>query len=512
MAANYASLLAIVTTGILLRAAISLHSYSGEATPPMFGDFEAQRHWQEITVNLRTEDWYRNTTDNDLQYWGLDYPPLTAYHSYLLGKWAELENESYVKLHDSRGITTPEHKHFMRSTVLLADVLLYIPAILIACYTVRRKVTGGNVTGSDLICIMFAVLFPGQILIDNGHFQYNNVSLGLTAAAITALISNREYSASVLFMLALNYKQMELYHALPFFFYLLKRCFQDEDGIKYFTGVRHVLELGVVVLMTFEIVWSPWVDCWDLTLQVMHRIFPLARGVFEDKVANVWCIVNVFVKLKNFENSLMALICMLCTLIAVIPSSSALLLNNSKRNFLLALVNSSLGFFLFSFQVHEKSILIVTLPIMLIFQLYPIPCFWFLQIATFSMIPLLHKDGLLVAYVALTAFTLILLKTVLFVKNNFKSPKNVIFLDMFNVQSLSKNNKGKTEPVNVAWVYGFYCSLAGQVILLLGYLCLKAPTHLPFLWPLLISAYSCGHFVLFFIYFNYLQFCSHGNN
>ena len=51
----------------------------------MFGDYEAQRHWMEITVNLEPTEWYRNTDDNDLQYWGLDYPPLTAYHSYLNG-------------------------------------------------------------------------------------------------------------------------------------------------------------------------------------------------------------------------------------------------------------------------------------------------------------------------------------------------------------------------------------------------------------------------------------------
>ena len=72
----------------------------------MYGDYEAQRHWMEITTNLPISDWcvclrsvkplrpctlwfaaqglsascrYRNTTDNDLQYWGLDYPPLSAY-------------------------------------------------------------------------------------------------------------------------------------------------------------------------------------------------------------------------------------------------------------------------------------------------------------------------------------------------------------------------------------------------------------------------------------------------
>jgi alpha-1,3-glucosyltransferase len=54
---------------------------SGESTPPMFGDYEAQRHWMELTVHLPFKQWYTY----DLQYWGLDYPPLTAYVSWLCG-------------------------------------------------------------------------------------------------------------------------------------------------------------------------------------------------------------------------------------------------------------------------------------------------------------------------------------------------------------------------------------------------------------------------------------------
>jgi alpha-1,3-glucosyltransferase len=48
----------------------------------MHGDFEAQRHWMEMTTQLPISQWYFY----DLEYWGLDYPPLTAYHSWLLGK------------------------------------------------------------------------------------------------------------------------------------------------------------------------------------------------------------------------------------------------------------------------------------------------------------------------------------------------------------------------------------------------------------------------------------------
>lgn len=60
--------------------------YLGFSSPPMFGDFEARRHWMEITVNIPIKEWYVNTKENNLTYWGLDYPPLTAYHSWFLGQ------------------------------------------------------------------------------------------------------------------------------------------------------------------------------------------------------------------------------------------------------------------------------------------------------------------------------------------------------------------------------------------------------------------------------------------
>jgi hypothetical protein len=47
----------------------------------MFGDYEAQRHWMEMTIHLPFRQWYTH----DLPYWGLDYPPLTAYVSWICG-------------------------------------------------------------------------------------------------------------------------------------------------------------------------------------------------------------------------------------------------------------------------------------------------------------------------------------------------------------------------------------------------------------------------------------------
>lgn len=74
-----APLLALVTlAALLVRWLVALHPHSGQGRPPMFGDFEAQRHWMEVTVNLPVGEWYKHTGRNDLQYWGLDYPPLTC--------------------------------------------------------------------------------------------------------------------------------------------------------------------------------------------------------------------------------------------------------------------------------------------------------------------------------------------------------------------------------------------------------------------------------------------------
>lgn len=82
---------------------------------------------------------------------------------------------------------------------------------------------------------------------------------------------------------------------------------------------------------------------------------------FKDKVANVWCSLSVLVKLKQmFTIDMLSKISLLVTALLNLPSGLDLLFRPGKARFLLAIVNSSLVFFLFSFQVHEKSILLAT--------------------------------------------------------------------------------------------------------------------------------------------------------
>jgi alpha-1,3-glucosyltransferase len=87
---------------------VSVAPYSGQGAAPKFGDYEAQRHWMELTLHLTPSDWYRNTSDNDLAYWGLDYPPLSAYQSLLHGRIINASLPEAVALRSSRGYESME--------------------------------------------------------------------------------------------------------------------------------------------------------------------------------------------------------------------------------------------------------------------------------------------------------------------------------------------------------------------------------------------------------------------
>ena len=136
---------------------------------------------------------------------------------------------------------------------------------------------------------------------------------------------------------------------------------------------------------------------------MLHRMFPFDRGLFEDKVANIWCSLSIVPGLKlhqRFETSVLLRVSTATTLLMLAPSAVALLVRppRSARSLPLALLNSSLAFFLASFQVHEKSLLLALLPIGMLLPTSPLLFGWFSVLGAFSMYPLLVKDGLVLPY------------------------------------------------------------------------------------------------------------------
>ena len=356
---------------LALRCAVALWGHSGQNAPPMFGDFEAQRHWMEVTVNLLPTAWYVDGRDNDLQYWGLDYPPLSAHLSWLIGKVAlHGGRPELVALHASRGLETAEAKTFMRRSVQLCDALVYLPAALAhGAAAVRGR--------HRWLPLLQLVLLPALVLVDHGHFQYNCVSLGLALWAFTAALRGRPLACAFCFTLALNFKQMSLYLAPAIFCYLLAGCLRA--ATKTAAALR-VARLGAVVLATTALCWAPFLGSWADARAVLVRVFPVGRHLYEDKVASVWCTLALTpLKLKHLLSiPTLVRLTLGVTLAALGPPCAMLLARPSRAGFLLGATACALAFFLFSFQVHEKHVLLPLLPAALLAPRCPAAFGWLL--------------------------------------------------------------------------------------------------------------------------------------
>jgi alpha-1,3-glucosyltransferase len=213
---------------------------------------------------------------------------------------------------------------------------------------------------SQTYALAAVLLQPALIVIDHGHFQFNGVSLGLTIAAAALIAAEphtvfRHVVASVLFTLALNYKQMSLYYALPFFAVLLGRILAE--GTRRAQAV-HLAAVGGAVVATCLALWSPWLalgaDAAAAMRQMGHRVFPVARGLYEDKVGNVWCSISPAIKLKDiYSTDFLTRMCLASTLAACLPKMIDCLRNPTPRIFVVTLFNNALAFYLFSYHVHE---------------------------------------------------------------------------------------------------------------------------------------------------------------
>ncbi|OCT84840.1 hypothetical protein XELAEV_18022997mg [Xenopus laevis] len=474
-----------VLVALYVRWAVSLGPYSGAHKPPMFGDYEAQRHWQEITFSLPVKQWYFNSTDNNLQYWGLDYPPLTAYHSFLCGHIAHLLNPDWVALNTSQGYESFQHKLFMRTTVLVADLIIYIPAVIVYCFCTREVSSKKRVSVS-----------LDQLIL---------ICLGFALWGVIALSFEWDLLGSLAFSFALNYKQMELYHSLPFFCYLFGKCLKR--GITG-RGLFLLFKIGVTVIASFALCWIPFLTETGQMLQVLRRLFPVGRGLFEDKVANVWCSLSTLFKVKKVLSSESQLqLSFLCTLLSVLPSCIKLTMHPSVRGFKFALVNCALSFFLYSFQVHEKSILLVALPVSLIINDAPWISTWFLLVSTFSMLPLLLKDGLLLAYIITSLVFLLVSKSLL------PAPANMSE-DSLNLKPFCISVRRYLPWFRLPGYLiklSFYTSLMGMASLTLASDILVPPLRFPDLFPVLVSSFSCVHFLVFLFYFNIIYFWHSSN-
>lgn len=357
----------------------------------MFGDYEAQRHWMEVTTQLPISQWYFH----DLQWWGLDYPPLTAYHSWLLGKIGAIIDPTWFALFESRGSDDPTLKIFMRATVIVSEYLIYIPAAVI--FVRRYSRLFGVAPWTAWVALVAILMQPATILIDHVHFQYNTVMLGFVLSSMSSMLAGRHMWAAVFFVAALGFKQMALYYAPAVFSFLLGSCIFPRINLGRFVviAIATIISFAILILpivlgalydanrgidsqpglegkhpplpifpqladyLDTSAIYYPVVE---QLVQMVHRVFPFARGLFEDKVANFWCAANVVIKLRDYPTVLLQRASLAATLAAIAPPNLILFFRPRKELLPYAFAATAWGFFMFSYQVHEKSALLPLLP------------------------------------------------------------------------------------------------------------------------------------------------------
>ena len=203
------------------------------------------------------------------------------------------------------------------------------------------------------------------MFIDHGHFQYNSVALGFLIFSTGFLIRGNSLLSAVCFTLSFLFKQTFLYFAPLFFAIMLGEALKLPT---YPESARRVILLGLVVLATVTTVLCPIsmhcgsVECTGFQLaSLLRRVFPFHRRIFEDYVANVWVALSPMFRLRYASDSTLQLAryASLCfTICGFFECCWVVVRYPSKQVVAVSLGATSMSFYLFSWMVHEKAILL----------------------------------------------------------------------------------------------------------------------------------------------------------
>lgn len=323
----------------------------------------------------------------------------------------------------------------MRATVLISEFLVYVPALV---FFVRRVSQLHRVNKWESSIALIAILMqPGTILIDHAHFQYNTVMLGFVVASLSSVLAGNSMWACVFFVAALGFKQMTLYYAPAMFAYLLGSCISPRLNVGRLLGIALATIVSFAVLVAPLILGTlldqyrgrsnkdlpapPLLESSNIMsdeiyypillqlAQATHRIFPFARGLFEDKVANFWCAVHTFYKLRQFDTAFLQRLSLAATATSILPPCLAIGIFPDRTLLPTAMATTAWGFFMFSFQVHEKSVLLPLLSMTLLLAERDGLSLerrawigWANILGCWTMFPLLKRDGLRIPYFVLT--------------------------------------------------------------------------------------------------------------
>ena len=469
---------------ILLKTLIGIYDYNGENKKPKFGNFETQRHWMEITINLNIKNWYTDSLENSKDYWPIDYPPLSSYHSFIFGYFFKYLIPESMTLLKSHGYENEIFKILMRLVCLFSDVLIYHFACFLFCKYIFIDKKGNENYFKFYIMFFILLCSPVFIIIDHGHFQFNQVMHGLFIFSIYFLYKGNIFFGILFYILCFNFKQIGLYFSIPIFLYIVKYTLNSvhKNILKF---IFYIILYFFYVIFDFMIIWAPWIlngNIEDVIKRIFHK-----WNIKEREVANFWYLLNYFYDISNSTNLIKYSIIIIC-LTSIIPFFKIIFSGKvriKKINFSLFII--SLSFYLFSYNVSEKGIMLPFLSCLLCFFYLSeiVPSFYL--VSMFSLQKLFEEDNLLFPYII---FIFMFYAITKFIQDIFKI--NVLI------------NKKKNDKINIT--INFHLLEIGIFIFIFCYnickILIQPPLNIPDLYSIINCSFSFCYFFFILIYTN----------
>ncbi|CAP22260.2 Protein CBG00995 [Caenorhabditis briggsae] len=413
-------------------------------------DFEVHRNWMAVTWNRPLKAWYTESTSE----WTLDYPPFFAYFEWALAYVAHTIGFDDCLQISMTPIMSPRILVFQRLSVIATDIFYVSSRIfwniaICALYAFKspRLVAGipkKMRKNAQEACFILLATLQALLICDSVHFQYNSM---LTAFFILSMYFIDFgmfllifFQAALTFSVLLNFKHIYVYYALGYVFFYLVNYFEfsvakflrnfSKGTTRYsfqsLTEFLSAISLAIFLLLPFAFSIFPFfhVAGAEGLQNIATRLFPVSRGLTHAFWApNFWALYNfadliLYRVLSNlnigkfeaptytsglvqeYSHSVLPSVNPIGTLFLVVIASVIVLTGLVIRwrkdsrpvDFSLFAVFSALSFFYFGYHVHEKAIILITVP-MTIFAIkdpkYHSHLIHLSCVASFSLFPLL---------------------------------------------------------------------------------------------------------------------------
>ncbi len=261
----------------------------------------------------------------------------------------------------------------------------------------------GTVRAVFGVTAVLLVSNAGLLMVDSIHFQYNGFLTGFLLLSVANVLEERYLLGAFWYIVLVNFKHIYLYLTPAYAAFYLRNYFITErtrtvNIVRLLKSVRlsRVLYLTVIKVLVFGLSFGPFLYFGQIR-QVLSRLFPFRRGLTHAYWApNFWALYNfgdlaLFHLLKRlklisgvtetpgytsglvqeYSHAVLPSVSPLCTFLLTVSSMLPLCLivalsPKKSETFLRLLTFCAFCSFLFGWHVHEKAILLVTVPLILL--------------------------------------------------------------------------------------------------------------------------------------------------